>query len=174
MAWESAQLFEKARFMEGSEIWISFRRIWISFRRTLILFRLVLISFRWILNSFHASWRLERGAARTRFGVAEKDLHLQRARTLQRGRSRPLGRRKSAALAARCRHERGSRQEPFGKRTPQSRGSPPHGDERHAKGRRKRITARQDQASRLGSSLPRPATDPLLKCDRPGRRRPPT
>src|SRR5208282_5071038 len=25
--------------MEGSEIWISFRRIWISFRRTLILFR---------------------------------------------------------------------------------------------------------------------------------------
>src|SRR5271165_6034047 len=56
--------------MEGSEIWISFRRIWISFRRTLILFRLVLISFRRILNSFHASWRLERGAASTRFGVA--------------------------------------------------------------------------------------------------------
>ncbi len=56
--------------MEGSEIWISFRRIWISFRRTLILFRLVLISFRWILNSFHASWRLERGGAWTRFGVA--------------------------------------------------------------------------------------------------------
>src|SRR5271166_6014082 len=79
MAWESAQLFEKARFMEGSEIWISFRRIWISFRRTLILFRLVLISFRRILNSFHAPWRLERGAARIRFGVAEKDLHLQRA-----------------------------------------------------------------------------------------------
>jgi hypothetical protein len=25
--------------MEGSEIWISFRRVWISFRRTLILFR---------------------------------------------------------------------------------------------------------------------------------------
>src|SRR5208283_1388039 len=56
--------------MEGSEIWISFRRMWISFRRTLILFRLVLISFRWILNSFHASWRLERGGAWARFGVA--------------------------------------------------------------------------------------------------------
>ena len=56
--------------MEGSEIWISFRRIWISFRRTLILFRLVLISFRRILNSFHASWRLERRAASTHFGVA--------------------------------------------------------------------------------------------------------
>src|SRR5271165_1122941 len=42
--------------MEGSEIWISFRRVLISFRRT--------------LNSFHASWRLERGAASTRFGVA--------------------------------------------------------------------------------------------------------
>ncbi len=41
--------------MEGSEIWISFRRIWISFRRTLILFRLVLISFRRILNSFHCA-----------------------------------------------------------------------------------------------------------------------
>jgi hypothetical protein len=46
--------------MEGSEIWISFRRIWVSFRRTLILFRVALISFRRILNSFHASRSLER------------------------------------------------------------------------------------------------------------------
>ena len=36
------------------------------------------------------------------------------ARTPQRGRSLALGRRKSAALAARCRHERGSGPEPFG------------------------------------------------------------
>jgi hypothetical protein len=57
---------EKAGLMEGSEIWISFRRTLILFRR--------------ILNSFHASWRLERGAAWTRFGVAEKDLHPQRAK----------------------------------------------------------------------------------------------
>ncbi len=59
--------------MEGSEIWISFRRVWISFRKTLILFRLALISFRRILNSLHASWRLE-GAGRDplrRCGVAE-------------------------------------------------------------------------------------------------------
>src|SRR5260370_812173 len=58
--------------MEGSEIWISFRRIWISFRRTLILFRLVLISFRRILNSFYASWRLDRGPASAHRGAPRR------------------------------------------------------------------------------------------------------
>ncbi len=44
--------------MEGSEIWISFRRVLISFRRTLILFRVVLISFLRILNSFRlGGWK---------------------------------------------------------------------------------------------------------------------
>jgi len=60
--------------MEGSEIWISFRRILILFRRPLILFRLVLISFRRILNPFHASRRLESGRGADplrRCGVAE-------------------------------------------------------------------------------------------------------
>jgi hypothetical protein len=78
--------------------------------------------------------RIRETAGKTTF---ESAYHLPQraadARTFQRGRSRPLGRRKSAALAARCRHERRSRQESFGKRTPQSRGSPRYGDERHAK-----------------------------------------
>jgi len=60
------------------------------------------------------------------------------------------GRRESAALAARCRHERGSRQEPFGKRAPQSRRSPPHRLERHTKRWRKRISPGQNQTSRMG------------------------
>jgi predicted transposase YbfD/YdcC len=50
--------------------------------------------------------------------VRDRLLSAQRgadARTLQRSRSRPLGRRKPAALAARCHHERGSGPEPFGK-----------------------------------------------------------
>src|SRR5208283_3090381 len=102
--------------------------------------------------------------------VRDRLLSAQRAadaRTPQRGRSLALGRRKSAALAARCRDERGSGQEPFGQRTPQSRRSATHGHERHAKGRRKRLAPRQNQASRLGRGLPRPTTDPVLKCDCP-------
>src|SRR5271156_627133 len=90
------------------------------------------------------------------------------ARTLQRSRSLALGRRKSAALAARCRHERGSGSQSFGKRPPQSRRSPPHGLERHAKGWGKRLAPGQVQASRLGRTLPCPTPNPVLKCDRPG------
>src|SRR5271163_4147234 len=89
------------------------------------------------------------------------------ARTLQRSRSLALGRRKSAALAARCRHERGSGSQSFGKRPPQSRRSPPHGLERHAKGWGKRLAPGQVQASRLGRTLPCPTPNPVLKCDRP-------
>src|SRR5271163_3712264 len=92
------------------------------------------------------------------------------ARTLQRSRSLALGRRKSAALAARCRHERGSGSQSFGKRPPQSRRSPPHGLERHAKGWGKRLAPGQVQASRLGRTLPCPTPNPVLKCDRPGPR----
>ena len=55
----------------------------------------------------------------------------------------------------------------LGNGPPQSRRSPPHGLERHAKRWRKRLTPGQVQASRLGRSLPRPATNPVLKCDCP-------
>src|SRR5208337_4774578 len=53
------------RLDSWKEVSFGFRSAGFGFRsrRTLILFRLVLISFRRILNSFHASWRLERGAA---------------------------------------------------------------------------------------------------------------
>src|SRR5271165_4956659 len=97
MAWESAQLFEKARFMEGSEIWISFRRVWISFRRTLILFRLVLISFRRILNCFHPPSRLEGGAAWTHLAPrilqsAGKRAHISPSKPLLRGLTQQVSR----------------------------------------------------------------------------------
>jgi hypothetical protein len=58
--------------MEGSEIWISFRRIWISFRRTLILFR---VGFDFVPTDFEFVPRVlevGKGVARPRFGVAEK------------------------------------------------------------------------------------------------------
>src|SRR5271166_213063 len=60
------------RLDSWKEVRFGFRSAGFGFRsrRTLILFRLVLISFRRILNSFHGSWRLERSAAWTRFGVA--------------------------------------------------------------------------------------------------------
>ena len=70
--------------------------------------------------------------------VRDRLLPAQRAfdaRTLQRGRPLALGRRKSAALAARRRHERGSGPKPFGKRTPQSRRPPPHGPELSSSGK---------------------------------------
>ena len=59
------------RLNSWKEVRFGFRSAGFGFRSrwTLILFRLVLILFRRVLNSFHASWRLERGAAWTRFGL---------------------------------------------------------------------------------------------------------
>src|SRR5579863_8867151 len=59
------------RLDSWKEVRFGFRSAGFGFQSlwTLILFQWVLISFRRILISFHASWRLERGAAWTRFGL---------------------------------------------------------------------------------------------------------
>jgi hypothetical protein len=56
--------------MEGSEIWISFRRVWISFRRTLILFRLGFDFLPTDLEFLPRVWKVGKGRSVDRFGVA--------------------------------------------------------------------------------------------------------
>jgi hypothetical protein len=67
---ESVKVGDKLleRLDSWKEVRFGFRSARFGFRSrwTLILFRRVLILFQRILNSFHASWRLERGAAWTR------------------------------------------------------------------------------------------------------------
>ena len=93
------------------------------------------------------------------------------ARTLQRSRPLALGRRKSPALAARCRHERGSGPQPSGKRSPTISPFSATWPSTSCKRTVKRFTPGQVQASQLGRSLPRPAPVLVLKCNRPEPRR---
>jgi predicted transposase YbfD/YdcC len=61
-----------------------------------------------------------------------------------------VGRRKPPALAAGCRDERGSGQEPFGQWPAIPSRAATHGDERYAEGRQQGVLAGQAQASRMG------------------------
>jgi hypothetical protein len=108
--------------------------------------------------------------------VPDRLLSAQRAfeaRTLQRSRPLALGRRKSPALAARCRHERGSGPQPSGKRSPQSRRSPPHGHQRHAKGGEKGSlrgkSKRASSSEPVGTKPTSPGSRPLSRWIGPDR-----
>jgi len=64
------------------------------------------------------------------------------ARPAQHGRPKPLADRKPLALEARCGHERGPGQNPARPWPRKSRRAPPHGAQRHAKGRLQGLPAR--------------------------------
>ena len=91
------------------------------------------------------------------------------AGAIQRGRPPALGRGESAALAAGCSHERGSRSNQDGKRSAQSRRAQAHGSECDAEGRIETLNAREVQTRRLGRRLPDQTLGDVLKCDCPGR-----